>query len=371
MSENSRSRLEILSRTAGEGSSGPRPEPGEGIAAERPSSGRSLSLASTPSGDAGAEYPADIPTYYDMPPLKPSFYGWKVSAYIWVAGIAGSSQILATAAEFTDPASYADIIRNGRYVALAGTAVGAVLLIVDLHTPARFYNMLRILRPTSPMSIGSYVLTSFGALSALLAGAQLRRDLAGGQKGGEPGALDRAACLAQIPAAMTGAAMSTYTGALLASTSSPVWAALPKLLPASFGASAMASAAGALSLLADGSERETLHRVELVASTVELVLVAMLPGKLRSKGIATRIGVAPVLAAAATPLLHRIAGAIERPGAGRAEETAAQTSRAVRFGKASAVAVLAGAFLLRHLVLRAGNESAKRPRDYFRFARPR
>ena len=175
----------------------------------------------------------------------------------------------------------------------AGSVVGAALLIIDLHTPTRFYNMLRIFRPTSPMSIGSYVLTSFGALSALLAAAQLRRDL-----GGEPSGFDTLARAAQIPAAVTGAAMSTYTGALLAATSTPLWAALPKLLPAAFGASAMASAAAALSLLtAGGSEHETLHRVELVASAVELVLVAMLPGKLRDKGIETRIGVAPVLVA--------------------------------------------------------------------------
>jgi formate-dependent nitrite reductase membrane component NrfD len=215
------------------------------------------------------------------------------------------------------------------------------------------------------MSVGSYVLTSFGALSALLAAAQMRRDL-----GNEPGALDRAAHMAQIPAAVTGAAMSTYTGALLAATSTPLWAALPKLLPAAFGASAVASAAAVLSLLAGGPEREALHRIELVASTVELALVAMLPGKLLSKGIGTRIGIAPVLAAAAAPLLHQIAGAIERPHADRVDDTAAQTRRAVRFAKASAVAVLAGAFLLRHLVLRAGNESAKRPRDYFRFSWP-
>jgi protein NrfD len=231
--------------------------------------------------------------------------------------------------------------------------------------------MLRIFRPTSPMSIGSYVLTSFGALSAFLTAVQLRRDLAGGPGEGEPGALDQAARAAQIPAAITGAAMSTYTGALLAATSTPLWAALPKLLPAAFGASAMASAAAVLSLLANGSERDTLHRVELVASTVELILAAMLPGKLRESGIKTRIDVAPVLAAGAAPLLHQIAGAIERPRAGRADETAAYTRRAARFGKASAVAVLAGAFLLRHLVLRAGNESAKRPRDHFRFSQPR
>src|SRR4051812_16702924 len=72
--------------------------------------------------------PADIPTYYDLPPLKQSLYGWKVSAYIWVAGIAGSSQILATIGTFTDREAYAGIVRNGRYIALAGSVVGSVLL---------------------------------------------------------------------------------------------------------------------------------------------------------------------------------------------------------------------------------------------------
>src|SRR3954464_15705353 len=69
-----------------------------------------------------------------------------------------------------------------------------------------------------------------------------------------------------------------------------------------------------LSLLtAGGSEQERLHRIELVASAVELILVAMLPGNLRDKGIRTRIGVAPVLIVGAAPLLHRIAGVVERP----------------------------------------------------------
>jgi formate-dependent nitrite reductase membrane component NrfD len=323
-----------------------------------------VGIAQPGSLDHGA---ADIPTYYDLPALKQSFYGWKVSTYIWIAGIAGSSQILATAAEFTDPETNEGVIRSARYVALGGSVVGGVLLIIDLHTPQRFYNMLRIFRPTSPMSIGSYVLTGFGALSALLAAAQLRHDLGGGLSG-----FDTLARAAQIPAAVTGSTMSTYTGALLAATSTPLWAALPKLLPAAFGASAMASAAATLSLLtAGGSEQKTLHRIELVASAVELILVAMLPGKLRIKGIKTRIGVAPVLVAGMAPLLHQIAGAIERPRADRADEIAAHNRRAARFGKASAVAVVAGAFLLRHLVLRAGNESAKRPRDHFRFSRPR
>src|SRR3546814_15451143 len=39
--------------------------------------------------------------------------------------------------------------------------------LIDLRTPRRWYNMLRIFRPTSPMSFGSYILTAFGGFSAL------------------------------------------------------------------------------------------------------------------------------------------------------------------------------------------------------------
>ena len=63
----------------------------------------------------------------------------------------------------------------------------------------------------------------------------------------------------------------------------------------------------------------------------------------------------PAKIAAATPLLAPLA---VRLGIRRAPA-------------ATAVASILGGFLLRHLLLRAGNRSAERPRDYFRFARPR
>ncbi|MGD9613870.1 MAG: NrfD/PsrC family molybdoenzyme membrane anchor subunit [Alphaproteobacteria bacterium] len=310
-----------------------------------------------PNTESGSQYQQfEIPTYYDQPALKPTHYGWMVSGYIFVAGVAGSAQIIATVAEMTDGGMNTRIVRNGRYIALGGAVVGAGLLIADLHTPTRFYNMLRIFRPTSPMSIGSYVLTTFGAFSALLAAAQLRRDL-----GAEPGILDRAAWIAQIPAALTGAAISTYTGPLLAATSTPLWAALPKLLPAVFGASAMASAAAALLLTTPGgAEREPLRRIELVASTVEIAILVLIPTKLRIEGVRTTIGIGPVLAAACVPLIEY-----------GAQTVAGRASRAPRFGTLAAAAVLGGAFLLRHLVLQSGNRSAKRPRDHFRFSWPR
>jgi formate-dependent nitrite reductase membrane component NrfD len=68
------------------------------------------------------------------------------------------------------------------------------------------------------MSIGTWVLMSFGSLSAALAAAQF----AAGRGHSPSRAAQRAIKLLQIPAALTGMAMSTYTGALLAATSTPL-----------------------------------------------------------------------------------------------------------------------------------------------------
>jgi formate dehydrogenase iron-sulfur subunit len=115
-------------------------------------------------------------TYYDLPSVKPSLWGGLVSGYMFVAGVGGSVQIIATAADLVGDRALAPIIRNGRYIALGATVLGGPLLTIDLHTPQRWYNMLRIFRKTSPMSIGTWVLMSFGSLSAALAAAQFASD---------------------------------------------------------------------------------------------------------------------------------------------------------------------------------------------------
>ncbi|HEX5452329.1 MAG TPA: NrfD/PsrC family molybdoenzyme membrane anchor subunit [Stellaceae bacterium] len=291
-----------------------------------------------------------IPTYYDLPALKASLYGWKVSAYMFVAGLAGSAQIIAAAADLIDPDGNRGTVRHGRYVAAAGAALGAPLLILDLRTPQRFFNMLRIFRLTSPMSIGTYALTGFGGLSGLLAAGQLLHD-----RGIAPAAIARASKYVEVPAAILGMGMSTYTGALLTATSTPLWAAAPRLIPAAFGASAMASAAGLLSLAARNGAGDTLRRIERIASVADLAALAALSKGLRREGIRTRSDAVPAKIAAAAPLLAPLA---VRLGIRRAPAAAAAAS-------------ILGGFLLRHLLLRAGNRSAERPRDYFRFARPR
>ena len=167
-------------------------------------------------------------TYYGLPSVKSSLWGGLVSGYMFVAGVGGSAQIIATAADLVGDRALAPIVRNGRYIALGATVLGGPLLIIDLHTPQRWYNMLRIFRKTSPMSIGTWVLMSFGSLSAALAAAQFASD--------HGRSLSRTAQTAikllQLPAALAGMAMSTYTGALLSATSTPLWAAAPRRIAA-------------------------------------------------------------------------------------------------------------------------------------------
>jgi len=98
-------------------------------------------------------------TYYGQPVLKPSHYGQLIASYLFIGGIAGASQIIATIADWTGDRRNRFIARAGRYLSLGGMIVAPLFLIADLHTPERWYNMLRIFRRTSPMSTGSWTLT--------------------------------------------------------------------------------------------------------------------------------------------------------------------------------------------------------------------
>ena len=115
-------------------------------------------------------------TYYGRPVLKPSPYGQLIASYLFVGGIAGASQIIATVADWTGDRRNRFITRAGRYLSLAGILASPLFLIADLRTPERWYNMLRIFRRTSPMSIGSWTLTAFGGLSGITALLQFLGD---------------------------------------------------------------------------------------------------------------------------------------------------------------------------------------------------
>jgi formate-dependent nitrite reductase membrane component NrfD len=167
----------------------------------------------------------------------------------------------------------------------------------------------------------------------------------------------RLADAAQVPATITGAAMATYTAALLSATSNPLWAAAPGPLAAVFGASSMASAASALALLQRGAGEERsaarLERFASLALVVEHVAMRRAEARWRAAGVARALEEGP-------PALAHTGGA-------KAVGMVLPIAAALLGRPAlAAVAVLAGGALMRHAMLRAGDASAMRPRDYFR-----
>ncbi|MDO9502868.1 NrfD/PsrC family molybdoenzyme membrane anchor subunit [Falsiroseomonas sp.] len=290
-------------------------------------------------------------TYHGRPVTKASSFDWKVSTYIFILGIAGSAQIIAGVANRDS-----GLARQARWLALGGSILGPLILIRHLKTPSRWYNMMRIARPTSPMSMGSWLLAAFGGLSAL--------SVVGDLFGRRWPFARRVADTAQGPAAMAGAGMSVYTASLLSSTSTPLWAAAPAPLAAQFGSAAMAGAASALALLQrrDGQDdvARRLERLAMLAGGVEAVSAQAAKAQWKRAGIEPAKKPAAMIEGGGT-----IAGFL-LPFAAQAMGRAIGGRAATLMPEAASIAMLLGSATMRHGVLLAGNESAKRPQDVFR-----
>ena len=309
----------------------------------------------------------DGSTYYDRPSLKHApFNNAVVGGYISLAGISGASQLLGTLMKRGKVRDSERAVRNGRWLSLAAPTIGAVLLVYDLHTPQRFYNMLRIFRRTSPMSIGTWVLMSFTASSF--------GTWAGDVAGRIPGLrwLRPVGGVAELPGAVSGAALGTYTAALLSATSTPLWAAVPQALAVRFGASSVASACAALSLAERRGSNDRIARdldtVAMAALGVELVASLVCRQRWRALGLESAENAAPgamlttVGADAigtALPIVLHAAGL-------------AGSARSSRRGSTLAsLATLVGSLCLRIGVMSAGDASANRPRESLGFATPK
>jgi formate-dependent nitrite reductase membrane component NrfD len=294
------------------------------------------------------------PTYYGEPALKSSSWDALVWGNMFVSGLAGSAQMLATLADLFGRAELKGMVRQGRTLAAFLPLLGAGLLVADLHTPQRWYNMLRIFRSSSPMSIGTYLLGSFtfGSLAA-----------AWGERRGHR-ALVRTA---QVPSALAGAGLSVYTAPLLAATSTPLWSAAPRLLAGRFAASSFATAAAALSvgetLRGQARNAADLDRTAVVAALVEYGMGKAAERRYRELGVDTALHEPPI---AATRCAGELCGVLLPVACLLFNELAPRRSRALSV--AGAIGVLAGGLLMRATVVRAGNRSAQRPEDAFALA---
>ncbi|WP_205699290.1 NrfD/PsrC family molybdoenzyme membrane anchor subunit [Conexibacter sp. SYSU D00693] len=203
------------------------------------------------------------PALVQGPMMKAPVWTWEVPVYFWFGGMAAGASFVALACDLAGDERSARIARR---VAVAALGPSPPLLVMDLGRPERFYNMLRIFKVRSPMSMGAWALSAFGGLATAAAGA----DLLGRR---------RTAKALGAANAVVGGYLGSYTGVLLASTAVPVWARSRLFLGPIFVATATLTGASTtrLVLVASGLEeghptREALGRVESGAMVAELLL---------------------------------------------------------------------------------------------------
>ncbi|MGH3122437.1 MAG: NrfD/PsrC family molybdoenzyme membrane anchor subunit, partial [Streptosporangiaceae bacterium] len=110
-------------------------------------------------------------SYYGKPILKePVWRSPEVPGYLFLGGLAGASSVLAG---FAQAAGNRKLARASKIGAAGAIAVSGVALVADLGRPERFLNMLRVVKVTSPMSVGSWLITAFGGASAAAAASEV------------------------------------------------------------------------------------------------------------------------------------------------------------------------------------------------------
>jgi formate-dependent nitrite reductase membrane component NrfD len=281
--------------------------------------------------------PAKPRSYYGQAVIKKPVWTPEVPTYFFAGGLAGASAGLAFAARLTGNKRLARVAIGN---AFAGIAVSPPLLISDLGVPTRFFNMLRVFKVTSPMSVGSWILTVEGGAVSVAAAHEFL--------GWFPRPLAR---LAEAAGALFGMPLATYTAALISNTAVPAWHEARCELPFAFaGGSAMAAGAAA-SILTRDAAGGPARRLAIIGAATEITAVKTMQRRLGKLAEPYETGAAGKLEKAT------LAAAV----GGGAMLAVAEARKSRPLGVAGAVMTLTASMLGRWMVFRAGVQSAESP----------
>lgn len=292
--------------------------------------------------------PAEFQSYYGRPILKVT--RWKephLPLYLFLGEMSGAMAMLGAVAQVTGRDTLA---RTARFASALGAYGGGAALTIELGRPERFHHMLRVAKPTSPMSVGSWILSAHSGLVSAAAASELTGRMRG------------LGNLAGAASALTGPWLATYPGVLLANTAVPAWHAAYRELPMLFAGGAM-TAAGAAGLAAsvvqrDRADFDAARKLAFIGAGVESIAGL---GLERMHGLAAepyRTGAGGRMLTAARYLT--IGGGVAALAARRSRSAAA----------ASAVLLTGGGLCAKFAVLRAGKASAADPKYVVAGQRP-
>ena len=274
-------------------------------------------------------------SYYGRPVLKQPVWTWEIPLYFVSGGVSGASAGLAFAARM---AGNGTLAKRAQLAAFGSIAVSPVLLISDLGRPERFLNMLRVFKPSSPMSVGSWLLAANSAGTTIATLGMLT---------GKAPRLTRASGAA---AAALGMPLTTYTAVLIANTAVPLWHEGRRELPFVFGGSSAAGAGALATLITPHEHAGPARRLAAMGTVIEGAASQVMERRLGHLAEPMRTGQAGRLAWAAKILAT--SGAVL---------TGVLGARRPRAARAGAAMVLAGEILERWSVFRAGSQSAADP----------
>lgn len=215
-------------------------------------------------------------TYYGRPTVKRPTWRWFIPLYFFLGGIASGVSFIGALAELFGGRQHRSTVRHARYLAVILAALCPIPLVLDLGRPRRFFRMFRIVKLSSPLNLGTWILTIFGVLSGMQAARQAAED---------GFILKRKSLLGQLATALPsgpitvlqglfGMALGGYTGTLLAATAIPLWASAGVLLGPLFLAASATSGAAALVLtgvLTGHQSREARKEIQVVANVATAV----------------------------------------------------------------------------------------------------
>lgn len=199
---------------------------------------------------------AEFTSYYGRPVVKEAPWEIDIPVYLFTGGLAAGSALLAAGGDLTGRWA---LRRLGRLASAGALSVSVAALVHDLGRPSRFLHMLRVVRLTSPMSVGSWLLTLHGSFAGAATLAELVGMLPKRAHRGPLRLLTRFDRLLGLVSALTAPPLAAYTAVLLSDTATPSWHSAYEELPFVFVGSA-ATASGGLMMIGAPTEQASPAR---------------------------------------------------------------------------------------------------------------
>lgn len=279
---------------------------------------------------------AEFRSYYGKPILNsPVWESPDIPGYLFLGGLAGAGSVLAAAGQLTGRPKLA---RSLKVTTALSAGLSLAALVHDLGRRGRFLNMLRTLKPTSPMSVGSWILAGYAPAATVAALTDVT------------GIARPVGTMATVASAALGPGLATYTAALISDTAVPAWHDGHRDMPFVFGASAVSSAAAMGMITAPVAETAPVRRLGVVAGAAELAVEKLMEQRMGIAQEAFTEGKAKTYHRIAQGLLG--AGIVGALVGGRNRKTAA----------VAGACLFAGSAFTRFAIFEAGLASAEDPK---------